>query len=272
MNILEEIQEHYINFSDKEKTIATYLLQNSGTIANINISELARLTASSPASITRFAKKINCDSFVDLKIKLNMATPQTKKGDQGKSNEVFDFYNKVIQNTKEMTKTKDIEQVVQEIQQAERILILGVGSSGLTATELTHRLLRMGLNVTAITDPHFMLISSSIAHDNDLVIGVSTSGETIEVVNSLNLAKKSGATIVSLTSFSASRVAALSEISLIAYSSLFVDNKRFINSQFALMYLVDVITTLLLEDDELSRHMDRTIEIITASIEGTIEP
>lgn len=271
MSILEEIQEGYINFSDKEKMIATYLLQNSETIANINISELARLTHSSPSSITRFAKKVNCQSFVDLKIKLNMTSPKKKHFDEGKTNKVYDFYNKVIENTKEMTNPKEIEQVVRDIHQAERILVLGVGSSGLTATELTQRLLRMGLNVTAITDPHFMIISSSIAKEKDLVIGISTSGETVEVVNSLNLAKQTGAKIVSLTSFSGSRVAMVSETSLIAYSSLFVDNKRFVNSQFAMMYLVDIMTTLLLEDPNLNRNMDRTIAVITQSIEENIE-
>ena len=71
MDIFQEIQNRYLEFSEKEKKIATYLLQNSDNIKNINISKLAALTESSPATITRFAKRMNCDSFVDLKIKLN---------------------------------------------------------------------------------------------------------------------------------------------------------------------------------------------------------
>lgn len=112
-----------------------------------------------------------------------------------------------------------------------------------------------------------MIISSSIATKNDLVIGISTSGETNEVVSSMNLAKKSGATIVSLTSFSNSQIAQLSDISLVSYSSSFVDNKRFINSQFATMYIVDIISTLLLEKEAYSYKMDRTIDVITKSLE-----
>ncbi|MBP1043606.1 MurR/RpiR family transcriptional regulator [Vagococcus sp. BWB3-3] len=268
MSILEEIQNQFPEFSEKEKQIATYLLQNSETIKNINISELAKLTHSSPATITRFAKKMNSSSFVDLKIRLNSSNAsEPEKMSLKKADQIYEFYSKVIENTRKITKKKQIETVVELIEKAERILILGVGSSGLTATELTQRLLRMGINVTSITDPHFMIISSSIATKNDLVIGISTSGETNEVVSSMNLAKKSGATIVSLTSFSNSQIAQLSDISLVSYSSSFVDNKRFINSQFATMYIVDIISTLLLEKEAYSYKMDRTIDVITKSLE-----
>jgi len=271
MSIIEVIQNQFPRFSEKEKQIATYLLQNVDSIKNINISELAKLTHSSPATITRFAKNINCNSFVELKMLLNSANSRLSgnKKDQ-KADQIYEFYSKVIENTRAITDKKQIEEVVKLIDSADRMLILGVGSSGLTATELTHRLLRMGLNVTAITDPHFMLISSSIATNEDLVIGISTSGETMEVVNSMKLAKKSGAKTVCLTSFANSSLASISDTSLISYNSNFVDNKRFINSQFAMMYIVDVISTQLLEKDIYQEKMNRTIDVITKSLDEEI--
>lgn len=268
MSILEDIQNRFPDFSEKEKQIATYLLQNSETIKNINISDLAKLTNSSPATITRFAKKMKSESFVDLKIRLSSTNShESEQVGLEKADQIYDFYTKVIEKTRKITKKNEIEKVVRLIEQAERILILGVGSSGLTATELTQRLLRMGINVTVITDPHFMIISSSIATKKDLVIGISTSGDTIEVLNSMTLAKQSGAKIVSLTSFSNSKIAQISDISLVSYSSRFVDNKRFINSQFAMMYIVDIISTFLLEKEAYSYKMDRTIDVITKSLD-----
>lgn len=267
MSILQEIQDRFLEFSEKEKQIATYLLQNSNSIKNINISKLAELTESSPATITRFAKKINSDSFVDLKIRLNAAGKQESAHSQlEKADQIYEFYTKVIENTRKTAKKEKIEEVVSLIEASSRILIFGVGSSGLTASELTNRLVRMGLNATAITDPHLMLISSSIATQADLVIGISTSGETLEVANSLKLAKKTGAKIISLTSFATSQIALISDVSLISYSSSFVDNQRFINSQFATMYMIDIISTLLLENDAYSSKMARTIDIITKSL------
>ena len=58
MNIICEIQQKYNNFSDKEKAIADYILNQPDMIKNINITELAKIIGTSGATITRFSKKL----------------------------------------------------------------------------------------------------------------------------------------------------------------------------------------------------------------------
>ncbi|MBO0478676.1 MurR/RpiR family transcriptional regulator [Vagococcus fluvialis] len=262
MTILEEIQNKFPSFSDKEKRIATYLLKNNDVISNINISTLAKETETSPATITRFAKKLNQDGFVDLKIQLSMLK-NNRNMNEDLHSEVYHFYTKVIENTEKIVKKSDLEIAVNSIKLAPRIFIFGVGSSGLTALELTQRLLRMGLNVISTTDSHMMLITSAMAMKNDLVIGISASGETVEVNDAVMHAKENGANVLSITCFPESTLSKISDTSLIAYSSVFVDNKRFVNSQFAIMYQIDVISTMLLEDEKLNERMSQTIKVIT---------
>ncbi|MDM8128469.1 MurR/RpiR family transcriptional regulator, partial [Paraclostridium benzoelyticum] len=81
MNIICEIQQNYNNFSDKEKDIADYILNQSDMIKNINITELAKLIGTSGSTITRFSKKIGCDSFVDMKMKINSSTSDNEAAD-----------------------------------------------------------------------------------------------------------------------------------------------------------------------------------------------
>ncbi|MFW3652552.1 MurR/RpiR family transcriptional regulator [Vagococcus fluvialis] len=262
MTILEEIQNKFPTFSEKEKRIATYLLKNNDVISNINISTLAKETETSPATITRFAKKLNQDGFVDLKIQLSMLK-NNRNMNEDLHSEVYHFYTKVIENTEKIVKKNDLEIAVNSIKLAPRIFIFGVGSSGLTALELTQRLLRMGLNVISTTDSHMMLITSAMAMKNDLVIGISASGETVEVNDAVMHAKENGANVLSITCFPESTLSKISDTSLIAYSSVFVDNKRFVNSQFAIMYQIDVISTMLLEDEKLNERMSQTIKVIT---------
>ena len=57
MNIICEIQQKYNNFSDKEKAIADYILNQPDMIKNINITELSKIIGTSGATITRFYKK-----------------------------------------------------------------------------------------------------------------------------------------------------------------------------------------------------------------------
>lgn len=262
MDILLEIQKKYNTFSDKERNIADYVLQGSNTINNINISDLALLTNTSGATITRFCKKIACDSFVDMKIKLS-SLKRPEDTEEGILAEVYSYYNKVIEGTKRSISKEQILKVVEEIKKAHKIYIYGVGSSGLTAVEMMQRLLRMGFNVHGISDPHMMIINSSIVSSEDLVIGISISGETAEVVDSLRISKNNGAKIIAITSFGESSITNFGDLNVIVYNTLFVDKKKFINSQFSAMYLMDVISMVLLENEQLSSKMQRTIDAIT---------
>ena len=157
---------------------------------------------------------------------------------------------------------EEIFKVVNEIKKAKNIYIYGVGSSGLTGEEMMQRLLRMGFNVHCISDSHMMVINSSIVSENDLVIGISISGETQEVTHSLRKSKKNGAKIVSISGFERSTISKCADIKLVVYNPNFVDRSKFINTQFSAMYLLDLISMVLLKDVELSNKMQTTINAI----------
>lgn len=264
MDILCEIQRIYNSFSDKEKAIADYIMQYGDNIKNINITDLAREIGTSGATITRFAKKIGCNSFVDMKIMLGSNKPEKVVVED--EDEIFSYayqyYNEVIERTKMLIDKEVIFNVVNELKKARNIYIYGVGSSGLTGKEMMQRLLRMGFNVHCISDSHMMIINSSIITRDDLVIGLSISGETEEVVHSLRRAKENGAKIVCITSFEGSTISRYSDLRLIVYNPKFVDRSKFINSQFSAMYLLDLISMALLKDEELAKKMQITVDAI----------
>lgn len=264
MLIQDEIRWKYPGFSPKEKKIADYIMANDETLENINISDLAKVTETSPSTITRFVKTLGLESFVELKIKLNGKNTEKKKRPTNSTTEslVFEYYQKVIHKTEEISDFKNLKKVVDLIKTANRIYLFGVGSSGLTAGEFTQRLVRMGLNAMTTSDSHMMIINSSILKRNDLVIGISASGETKEVLDAVTLAKMNHAYVVGMTSFPESQLAKMADLTLDTYSSKFIDNQRFINSQFSIMYQIDVLSTLLLEDPELNDKMSRTISVI----------
>src|SRR5699024_3656316 len=123
IGILEDIQNKFPSFSEKEKNLATFLLDNSHTLRNINISTLAKETNTSPATITMFAKKLNQKSFVDLKIQLGAlkTTQDTKK--TALNNEVYEYYRRVIENTEKLTDHESLKEIIQLMIKAPRIFI-----------------------------------------------------------------------------------------------------------------------------------------------------
>lgn len=266
MDILCEVQRKYNEFSDKEKDIADYIMQYGDKIKNTNITDLAKDIGTSGATITRFAKKIGCDSFVDMKIKLGSNKVETPIEDEDSIfSNAYQYYDEVIERTKMLIDKDAIFNIVKEIKKAKNIYIYGVGSSGLTGEEMMQRLLRMGFNVHCISDSHMMIINSSIVSKNDLVIGISISGETQEVIHSLKVSKENGAKTVSISSFEGSSISKYSDIKFIVYNPNFVDRSRFINTQFSAMYLLDLISMVLLRDVKLSTKMQTTINAIINS-------
>lgn len=264
MNVLCEIQKSYTLFSEKEKDIADYILQSNDQIKNINITELSRSIGVSNATITRFSKKIGCKSFVDMKIQLSAATTPKVEDlkDDGVFSDIYSFYKSTIDMTNHLIDKDMIFKFVKKIKKAKRIYICGVGSSGFTASEFALRLLRMGFNVSSITDSHTMIINSSILSKNDLIVGISLSGETNEVVQSLRIGQGNGATSVAMTSFENSSIAKFANMKFILYNSGFIDKERFVNSQFSAMYVVDLICSVLLRDKELKDKMQLTVDTI----------
>jgi DNA-binding MurR/RpiR family transcriptional regulator len=266
VDILYKIQKTYGEFSGKERDIADYIMQYGDKIKNISITDLAKEIGTSGATITRFAKKIGCNSFVDMKIELGANKIEVPSIDEeGIFSAAYQYYNEVIERTKMLIDKEAILKVVKEIKKAKNIYIYGVGSSGLTGNEMMHRLLRMGFSVHSISDSHMMIINSSIVSEEDLVIGISISGETQEVVHSLRKSKENGAKTVSITSFEESSISKYSDIKFMVYNPNFIDRSRFINTQFSVMYLLDLISMVLLKDTNLSNKMQITINAIINS-------
>ncbi|MCW6666366.1 MurR/RpiR family transcriptional regulator [Aerococcaceae bacterium NML190938] len=264
MSLRENIEQNFIRFSPKEKLVATYLLQENQPLKNISIQHLSTLTNVSPATITRFCRKIGCDSFVDLKIQLQ-ASENTEQPIESEPifSTVSQYYNRVLQKTADLLSETQLRRMIRLILEANRIVIYGVGSSGLTAREMAIRFSRMGINATCETDSHMMIISSTITTADDLVIGISNSGETKEVIHALTNAKRNQATVIAVSSINGGTLSQLANETLLVYNSRFVNNEQFVNSQFPISFLFDILTLMLLENPDYRRNMQKTIQEIT---------
>lgn len=263
MNIFEKIQIEYLNFSKKEQKIAKYILENSEYIKNMNISVFAKNCNVSTATVTRFCKKINLEKFSNLKLMLVQSNTQKSKlnKDNPLSN-VYSFYKNIINSTNRIVNIKDIKNLYNKIKNSKRIFIYGLGSSGLSAKELMFRLIRMGFHCQAITDSHLMVINSSILGEKDLVIALSISGETTDIVNSAKLAKKNKCFVFSITTFPNSSLAINSDFFMVTPNSKLLTNNSLTNSQFPIIYIIDVLTTLFLEEKEMQEKINVTINTI----------
>ena len=104
----------------------------------------------------------------------------------------------------------DRTRAIDAIQRAERIFVFGEGRSGLALRMAAMRLVHLGLTVHVVGDATTPAISNS-----DLLIVGSGSGETPVTVLIAEQARKTGATVMTVTAAPASRLGSIADVTIV---------------------------------------------------------
>ncbi|KIL49550.1 MurR/RpiR family transcriptional regulator [Jeotgalibacillus soli] len=219
--LLEEMKQE---LPPSEQKIADYILGNPEKTVRMTISELGEKSKTSSAAVTRLCKSLKLKGFQDLKLRIN--------GDLGRKKEVgtrdiepnepvettidkvTDLAVQTLLETAELLDSDKMLRAVEKIKNAHSIHFFGVGASAIPAMDAQQKFLRINKTSTAFTDPHMGATVVANAKSGDVVMGISFSGETSEVVKILELAKEKGVTTISLTRYGQSTISEMADISL----------------------------------------------------------
>lgn len=264
LTILGKMEAELPHYSRQERKIAMQVIQNPNAIEKMNIKGLAKITGVGSATITRFVRKIGCADFASFKLQLAIEeNAKNQVAHQSPTlNNVSEVYVDVLQSTWNELDPEEIEKVVDLIKRARRIYTYGLGSSGYSALEMGQRLTRMGLAAFATVDSHMMFINAEVINETDLLLVLSSSGETDELNEAVALAKQQGVPTVAIVGDQESHLAKMVTVSIQAKNSSVVNNQRFVNSQFSAMFVLDILTTELLKDDRYNQRMNKTIQLV----------
>ncbi|WP_034552570.1 MurR/RpiR family transcriptional regulator [Carnobacterium funditum] len=258
LNLSNRISQNYNLLTKKDKHIANFILENQKKVHSWNIKDLAQLTGSSNATITRFCHKLNYQSFPEFKTLVDQelkTTPEPAK----LTEKITDYYNQLIYSSSQLINPLQITELMQAIQKANKIMICGLGSSGLSAMELGNRLTRMGLVIDAVTDPHMMVMSATLLIEGDLLIAISNSGESDAVVQTCETAKKEHATIFAITNRNHTSLTEVATDVLFASDNRTIVDERFINSQLPIYFIMDILCYALLENETYLANRKKTL-------------
>ena len=143
-----------------------------------------------------------------------------------------------------------------------KVILTGVGKSGHIATKIASSLASTGTQ-------SFFVESAEAAHGDlgmighgDVVIAVSNSGETPEVVSACRIAKSVGAQIGLLTQRNQTELTQIADSVLYAGDIHQTGDRLFINSQMPLMFLIDAVSYRLLENDTCRENRDHALQIL----------
>lgn len=151
IDIISCITERFMALTATEKRIAQFILDDVPAAVELPIAELARLTQTSQASVTRFARALGCKDVRELKVKLaqSLAIGQRFILDVPDLDGVQGIYESIISVLETHRRSLDmnaINQAVSWLSQARQILALGTGGgSTICSQEIQYRLFRLGL-------------------------------------------------------------------------------------------------------------------------------
>lgn len=224
-NIFSHIRTNYHVLSPTQKQIADFVLNNSDQVILLSLADLAEKCKTSETTILRFLRKLGFDSYQLFRV--NMAQDMSNHSVQSIYEEIQvedtldQIRKKVLLST--VTSIQDLDNLISAdllagvtalFIKADKILFCGVGASGVIAIDAYHKFLRLGFTVSYYNDTHFMSIACANADEHTLVVAISHSGESRDILDAVELAKQNKGKVVALTSYTRSSVTKLADFVL----------------------------------------------------------
>lgn len=270
--ILSEMLE---TLPESEKKIAAFIIQHPEEAITLTANELGKKSGTSGAAVIRLCKSLRLKSFQELKMRIAVDL-QNKNYSEYRDIKPEESINSIIQKmttnsmqaikeTASILNREELKKAVNIIRKARKIIFIGVGASGIVAQDAQQKFLRIDKNVYAFTDIHMAATQIANAGEQDVVIGISYSGDTMEIVRMLQLAKQRKIPTIGLTKYGNSKVAEEADIILFTSSGHEpVFRSGATASRLAQLHVIDIlyIAAASQEYEKAVEYLDSTREAI----------
>jgi DNA-binding MurR/RpiR family transcriptional regulator len=250
----QAIEKAYKNLTAVERSVADFFIGNKDDM-DFSSKNISRSLYVSEATLSRFSQKCGYKGYREFIFSYERDLKYEQRSEENEKDvglflsRVHNSYQKLLQENFRIIDEEQIRRLAGMLNISKRVLVFGIGNSGYAAEEFQWRFMRIGLDVNAVTESHMMKISAALAGQETMVIAMTLSGETAEVLESIRIAKSKGASIICVTSASSSTIAQESQevIQVAALKNL--DTGTTISPQFSFLTVMDVLYSYYFAND-----------------------
>ena len=260
MSILKILGAKIDSMTQADRQIARFILDHPEQMLTMSSAALAEATGRSQSSVVKFSQKLGYEGYQQLKLDVNKAKAQEFHAPAGVIHgtiDASDSYMTILQKligskllsmreTSAVNTEAVIDSALDALMGARRIQLAGVGASSLVARDFSYKLLKLGRTVLVDSDSHIQISNASALNDQDLIIALSHSGRSMETLRITELAKKRGATVLSVTGLQPNPLLDIADISLFSVADEDRVRSSAITSRDAQLMLMDMLFILLL--------------------------
>ena len=251
-NLLLRLRQGVDGYSRTQQKLGEFVLSDPAKVVYLTITELARESDTSEASVTRLCRTLGCKGYNEFKmalaLDLQQGLPVEHSGD-----EIDNVVNESVQALQDTAKLLDrtlLESAALALHQAQSVQIYGVAASAILGEYLHYKLPRLGKPAQLFSDMHRAAMNATTLSKNTLVVAISSSGSTRDLLHVVKLARKQGVRVLALSNTPRSPLASLSDIQLVAAKPEGPLSAGALNAKVGVMLLVELLTTSLIALDE----------------------
>ena len=203
---IEAARDH---LSRSEARVADIILTDPNRAVEMSIAAISEAADVSEPTVARFCKSLGFSGLKEFKLRLarslGSGTPfvhqDVKPGDDAGAvvAKMIDRASKAIASLRDDMDSGQLARAARAIAEAARLEFYGQGNSGIVALDAQHKFFRLGIPTAAYSDPHVHAMSAALLGPKDVVIAISASGRTLDLIRSVEIAKNAGVTVIGIT-------------------------------------------------------------------------
>jgi DNA-binding MurR/RpiR family transcriptional regulator len=250
-DIVARIAERAPELRSAERKVAALILDDLAGASRASIGALAEKAEVSIATVTRFAKAVGCQDVRELKLRLAQAAAVGQRFLRREPDDVpdslaariFEEVQTTLAHNQGALRAAPVAAAADALAEASMIYVFGMGGgSTALADEMRFRLVRLGRPAASYQDGLLQRMVASTLSKEHVVVALSVTGQTPEMVDSCRLAREYGARVIALTA-PASPLGALADwlIPVLAIETDFIYKPS--SSRYAMMMALDLLVT-----------------------------
>ncbi|WP_460644927.1 MurR/RpiR family transcriptional regulator [Lacrimispora brassicae] len=221
--VLDVIRDNYEKIFSAEKKVADFVLEHPQEAVDANVSELAKASGVSDATVVRMCHHLGYKGYYQFRLMLAKDVGRDEGEEieelQNTPNPVMKIFQKYVNSLTDIAESineEDMRSCVNLIKTCKQAHILAVGNTTPLALYLGFRLGRLGVKCTNDISPEYFLNHVNLADKEDIIIAISQSGSSRQVIQGMELAKEKGLKIMAITGYRQSPVSELADYVLIS--------------------------------------------------------
>ncbi|MGG1555285.1 MULTISPECIES: MurR/RpiR family transcriptional regulator [Paenibacillus] len=279
-NILIKIRDMRDSLTPVEKLVADYILDNVADIPHLSIKSLAQLTKTSDASVLRFCKTMGYKGYRNFIVSISASVGSMDEDQKDQYTDIqpgddlpiiisniFHNNSKSIEDTLSVIDKSEIARAVKVLRECNRIVFFGIGASGLVGIDAEQKFSRINKMCHTYTDGHSQLTAATLMDKKDVAIFISNSGSTSEILDTLDIVKKNGATVIAITKYNKSELAEKANIVLSISTPELTIRSGAMGSRIAMLTVIDVLFAGVAsaEYKNVKKYLSKTHDIIAST-------